>query len=207
MKDQQCFIEHSKFYMTPYPNFIWFIHKYSMSIILADMRPQPYIVQQPEAIVALRGDNVSLVCIAATTSDAELTVVWRKDTKQLKDANPLNIASKGPGDINEFTSVLSLPNVNDDNQGRYQCVFINEFGKVSTRKVKVTVHGKMTVLLQTNKKRWLVVFIHFCPFFHKCTKYTLGWGLRGLSKDLCSFLQINKKVIFLYTIHHFSKLA
>lgn len=108
--------------------------------LVCDMRPQPYIVQQPEAIVALRGDNVSLVCIAATTSDAELTVVWRKDTKQLKDANPLNIASKGPGDINEFTSVLSLPNVNDDNQGRYQCVFINEFGKASTRKVKVTVH-------------------------------------------------------------------
>lgn len=111
-------------------------------MIVAEERPSPYIIQQPETTVALRGDNVSLVCVAATTSDSEFMVVWKKDNRPLRDATPLNVIGRGLGKTLEFTSVLSLPNVDNDDQGRYQCVFTNEFGSDYTKKAKVTVHGK-----------------------------------------------------------------
>ena len=56
----------------------WYVCVY---LFFTDDHPQPFIVRQPETVVALRGDNVSLVCTAASSSDSPVRFAWKKDNK------------------------------------------------------------------------------------------------------------------------------
>ena len=63
----------------------------------------------------------------------------------MPDIKMLNFESQGDGNNREFTTVLRLTNIQDEDQGRYQCVISNHFGSIYSRKAKVTVHGKLVV--------------------------------------------------------------
>lgn len=48
----------------------------------------------------------------------------------------------GDSNISQFTSVLTLMEVDDAVEGKYQCIISNHLGSVHSRKAQITVYGK-----------------------------------------------------------------
>lgn len=46
------------------------------------------------------------------------------------------------GNFTVLTSFLNIHNIQDEDEGRYQCVISNNFGSVYSNKARITVHGK-----------------------------------------------------------------
>uniref|UniRef100_A0A3Q0RY58 Leucine rich repeats and immunoglobulin like domains 2 n=1 Tax=Amphilophus citrinellus TaxID=61819 RepID=A0A3Q0RY58_AMPCI len=101
--------------------------------------PKPRITTHPETSVALRGNNVTLSCIASSSSDSPMTTAWRKDGEVLYDAEVQNYARYQEGEL-IYTTVLHLLNVNFTDEGRYQCVVSNHFGSNYSNRAKLTVN-------------------------------------------------------------------
>uniref|UniRef100_A0A7N9AXT2 Leucine-rich repeats and immunoglobulin-like domains 2 n=1 Tax=Mastacembelus armatus TaxID=205130 RepID=A0A7N9AXT2_9TELE len=106
---------------------------------VCDDFPKPQITTHPETSVALRGNNVTLSCIASSSSDSPMTTAWRKDGEVLYDAEVQNYAQYQEGEV-VYTSVLHLLNVNFTDEGRYQCVVSNHFGSNYSNRAKLTVN-------------------------------------------------------------------
>ncbi|XP_041459395.1 leucine-rich repeats and immunoglobulin-like domains protein 3 [Lytechinus variegatus] len=109
-------------------------------VFTCDDRLKPFIIREPETTVSLKNDNVSLICTAGSTSDVPVTLLWKKDKAIMEDANPIYFERLNPNGVNEYTSVLSLSHIKEENQGRYQCIISNEFGVTYSKKARVTVH-------------------------------------------------------------------
>ncbi|XP_069489459.1 leucine-rich repeats and immunoglobulin-like domains protein 2 [Ambystoma mexicanum] len=115
---------------------------------VCDDFPKPQIRLHPETTVALKGMNVTLTCIAASSSDSPMSTTWRKDNELLYDAEVENFAryqQKG-AEVLEYTTVLHLFNVNFTDEGKYQCVVTNHFGSNYSSKAKLTVNELPTFL-------------------------------------------------------------
>ncbi|CAN9511938.1 unnamed protein product [Ophioblennius macclurei] len=106
---------------------------------VCDDFPKPRITTHPETSVALRGNNVTLSCIASSSSDSPMTTAWRKDGEVLYDAEVQNYARYQEGEL-IYTTVLHLLNVNFTDEGRYQCVVSNHFGSNYSNRAKLTVN-------------------------------------------------------------------
>ncbi|XP_034021725.1 leucine-rich repeats and immunoglobulin-like domains protein 2 isoform X2 [Thalassophryne amazonica] len=106
---------------------------------VCDDFPKPWITTHPETTVALRGNNVTLSCIASSSSDSRMTTAWRKDGEVLYDAEIQNYARYQEGEL-IYTTVLHLLNVNFTDEGRYQCVVSNHFGSNYSNRAKLTVN-------------------------------------------------------------------
>uniref|UniRef100_A0A3Q4MKA1 Leucine-rich repeats and immunoglobulin-like domains 2 n=1 Tax=Neolamprologus brichardi TaxID=32507 RepID=A0A3Q4MKA1_NEOBR len=106
---------------------------------VCDDFPKPQITTHPETSVALRGNNVTLSCIASSSSDSPMTTAWRKDGEVLYDAEVENYARYQEGEL-IYTTVLHLLNVNFTDEGRYQCVVSNHFGSNYSNRAKLTVN-------------------------------------------------------------------
>uniref|UniRef100_A0A672G7F6 Ig-like domain-containing protein n=1 Tax=Salarias fasciatus TaxID=181472 RepID=A0A672G7F6_SALFA len=106
---------------------------------VCDDFPKPQITTHPETSVALRGNNVTLSCIASSSSDSPMTTAWRKDGEVLYDAEVQNYARYQEGEL-IYTTVLHLLNVNFTDEGRYQCVVSNHFGSNYSNRAKLTVN-------------------------------------------------------------------
>lgn len=108
--------------------------------------PRPIISQFPKDFIALRGDNVTLACVAqASTEGDQPRFFWRKDNELLVNFDIETRVSVIGGDgkggaIHNVTSLLKLPNVTDEDSGSYQCVVRNHFGASYSRRAKVQVH-------------------------------------------------------------------
>lgn len=96
--------------------------------------------------MALRGINVTLSCVASSSSDSPMTTAWRKDGEVLYDAEVQNYARYQEGEL-IYTTVLHLLNVNFTDEGRYQCVVSNHFGSNYSNRAKLTVNGERECLL------------------------------------------------------------
>uniref|UniRef100_A0A669BW92 Leucine rich repeats and immunoglobulin like domains 2 n=1 Tax=Oreochromis niloticus TaxID=8128 RepID=A0A669BW92_ORENI len=114
---------------------------------VCDDFPKPQITTHPETSVALRGNNVTLSCIASSSSDSPMTTAWRKDGEVLYDAEVENYARYQEGEL-IYTTVLHLLNVNFTDEGRYQCVVSNHFGSNYSNRAKLTVN-EMPSFLKT----------------------------------------------------------
>lgn len=114
--------------------------KLQMSYILTDDFPKPHITTHPETTVALRGNNVTLICVAYSSSDLQMTPAWRKDGEVLHDPELQNYAQYQEGEL-IYTTMLHLLNVNFTDEGRYQCVVSNHFGSDYSNRAKLTVNG------------------------------------------------------------------
>uniref|UniRef100_A0A8C5X2B0 Leucine rich repeats and immunoglobulin like domains 2 n=1 Tax=Malurus cyaneus samueli TaxID=2593467 RepID=A0A8C5X2B0_9PASS len=109
---------------------------------VCDNFPKPQIRVHPETTVALRGSNVTLMCIAVSSSDSPMATAWRKDSEVLYDAEVENFAryQQQSGEVLEYTTVLHLFNVNFTDEGKYQCIVTNHFGSNYSSKAKLTVN-------------------------------------------------------------------
>uniref|UniRef100_A0A3P9K8F4 Leucine-rich repeats and immunoglobulin-like domains 3 n=1 Tax=Oryzias latipes TaxID=8090 RepID=A0A3P9K8F4_ORYLA len=109
--------------------------------------PKPQITVQPETQSALKGNNVTFLCTAASSSDSPMTFAWKKDNEVLNDAEIHNHAHLrvqgrvgGETEVTEYTSTLQLRTVDFSSEGKYQCVISNHFGSSYSTKAKLTVH-------------------------------------------------------------------
>ncbi|KAM6928057.1 leucine-rich repeats and immunoglobulin-like domains protein 2 [Xenentodon cancila] len=106
---------------------------------ICDDFPKPQISTHPETSVVLRGNNVTLSCVASSSSDSPMTTAWRKDGEVLYDAEVQNYARYQEGEL-IYTTVLHLLNVNFTDEGRYQCVVSNHFGSNYSNRAMLTVN-------------------------------------------------------------------
>ncbi|XP_061582890.1 leucine-rich repeats and immunoglobulin-like domains protein 2 [Cololabis saira] len=106
---------------------------------VCDDFPKPRISTHPETSVVLRGNNVTLSCVASSSSDSPMTTAWRKDGEVLYDAEVQNYARYQEGEL-IYTTVLHLLNVNFTDEGRYQCVVSNHFGSNYSNRAMLTVN-------------------------------------------------------------------
>ncbi|XP_061148076.1 leucine-rich repeats and immunoglobulin-like domains protein 2 [Syngnathus typhle] len=106
---------------------------------VCDDFPEPRITTHPETSVALRGNNVTLSCVALSSSDSPMSTAWRKDGEMLYDAEVQNHGRYQDGEL-IYTTVLHLLNVDFTAEGRYQCVVSNHFGANYSNKAKLTVN-------------------------------------------------------------------
>uniref|UniRef100_G3NLW1 Leucine-rich repeats and immunoglobulin-like domains 2 n=1 Tax=Gasterosteus aculeatus aculeatus TaxID=481459 RepID=G3NLW1_GASAC len=111
----------------------------SPELFVCDDFPKPRIATHPETYVAMRGNNVTLSCVASSSSDSPMTTAWRKDGEVLYDAEVQNYAQYQEGELT-YTTVLHLLNVNFTDEGRYQCVVSNHFGSNYSNRAKLTVN-------------------------------------------------------------------
>ena len=112
--------------------------------------PKPYIIQQPETQISLRGDNLTLFCRAASTSPSNMTFKWKLDSEILKNVDEKehcrgnrcveNLAHTFDGKGREITSKLHLRNLSYDDAGKYQCLVSNAFGGTYSEKADITVY-------------------------------------------------------------------
>lgn len=103
--------------------------------------PKPQILMQsPENQVALKGQNITLVCKAATASASRLEFQWRKEQKFLSDVETEVTEQVEPNDVVVFTSYLHLRNIQNKDEGRYQCVIRNQFGSVYSNQSNISVY-------------------------------------------------------------------
>uniref|UniRef100_A0A8C6LP31 Leucine rich repeats and immunoglobulin like domains 2 n=1 Tax=Nothobranchius furzeri TaxID=105023 RepID=A0A8C6LP31_NOTFU len=106
---------------------------------VCDDFPKPQITAHPETFVALRSNNVTLSCVASSSSNSPMTTAWRKDGEVLYDAEVENYARYQEGEL-IYTALLHLLNVNFTDEGRYQCVVSNHFGSNYSNRAKLTVN-------------------------------------------------------------------
>ncbi|XP_029550213.1 leucine-rich repeats and immunoglobulin-like domains protein 2 isoform X1 [Salmo trutta] len=111
----------------------------SLEEFVCDDFPKPRITEHPETATALRGTNVTLSCLASSSSDSPMTTAWRKDGEVLYNAEVQNYARYQEGEL-VYTTVLHLLNVNFTDEGRYQCVVSNHFGANYSNRAKLTVN-------------------------------------------------------------------
>lgn len=123
------------------------VHAISPDNFVCDDFPKPHITEHPETSVALRGNNVTLSCVASSSSDSPMTTAWRKDGEVLYDAKVQNYARYQDAEL-IYTTVLHLLNVNFTDEGRYQCVVSNHFGSNYSNRAKLTVN-EMPSFLKT----------------------------------------------------------
>ncbi|MEQ2291471.1 Leucine-rich repeats and immunoglobulin-like domains protein 2, partial [Ameca splendens] len=106
---------------------------------VCDDFPKPRITTHPETSVALRSNNMTLSCIASSSSDSPMATAWRKDGEVLYDAEVENYARYQGGQL-IYTTVLHLLNVNFTDEGLYQCVVSNHFGSNYSNRAKLTIN-------------------------------------------------------------------
>ncbi|KAJ3602044.1 hypothetical protein NHX12_029804, partial [Muraenolepis orangiensis] len=107
--------------------------------LVCDDFPKPRISTHPETAVALRGTNVTLSCVASSSSDLPMATAWRKDGEVLYDGQVENYARYQRGEL-RYTTVLHLLTVNFTDEGRYQCVVTNHFGSNYSHRARLTVN-------------------------------------------------------------------
>ena len=103
--------------------------------------PKPHISAHPETATALRGTNVTLSCVASSSSDSPMATAWRKDGEVLYDGQVENYARYQQGELS-YTTVLHLLSVNFTDEGLYQCVVTNHFGSNYSHRARLTVNGE-----------------------------------------------------------------
>ena len=59
----------------------------------------------------------------------------------MRDAEVANTASTNTGEVTKYTTRLHIANIQDDGEGRYQCIISNKLGATYSHKAQITVLG------------------------------------------------------------------
>jgi Leucine-rich repeat (LRR) protein len=110
---------------------------------------KPYLIDDfklfgDKPLTALKGDNMTLSCKAASSSPTPMQFQWRKDNQIMNTSIDRlfseTFANLKNGNLTEYTGNLHLTNIEDEDEGRYQCIASNNFGAVYTHKIRINVH-------------------------------------------------------------------
>lgn len=110
-----------------------------LSNFTCDDFPKPNIVEHPKMQTALRGNNVTLYCKAASSADLPMTFQWKKDNVDIKPVNVKQFVRSNDGKGTEQSSEFTLINITQSDAGKYQCVVSNEYGTTYSVKSKLQV--------------------------------------------------------------------
>ncbi|KAH7947869.1 hypothetical protein HPB52_016419 [Rhipicephalus sanguineus] len=105
--------------------------------------PKPQILlQSPENQVALKGQNITLVCKAATASSSRLEFQWRKEQKVIGTDRYISYIRSALINCGRLIAdfYLHLRNIQNKDEGRYQCVIRNQFGSVYSNQSNISVY-------------------------------------------------------------------
>lgn len=101
---------------------------------------KPRLTQEPAVeIMALKGSNITLSCIAMSSSPSLMTFQWKKDNADLNDATINNRRIAQDGKNIELESQLNITRVQQTDAGKYQCAVSNTFGTTYSQKSSITV--------------------------------------------------------------------
>lgn len=117
------------------------ISNITASNLTCDELPKPRLIDEPASeIMALKGKNVTLNCKALSSSNSNMTFLWRKDNEELINPNVQVISRADPdGRSIETSSELNLFFVDNSHAGRYQCVVSNSYGTTYSQKSIISV--------------------------------------------------------------------
>lgn len=117
------------------------VFEISHTEMLCESSPKPVIVKEPHTKITLKGENVTLECQARTSDKSEMKFHWRKDGRLLlSPRHPTRNYRIRQGNFTVSTSILNIRNIQDEDEGHYQCVVSNTFGSVYSNKSHITVH-------------------------------------------------------------------
>lgn len=88
--------------------------------------------------MALKNANISLSCRAMSNSPSAMKVYWKKDNKELVNAN-ISTRTLNEKRNTEIISVLNIYNVQHADAGIYQCIVSNNFGATYSQKTNISV--------------------------------------------------------------------
>ncbi|KAH8297409.1 hypothetical protein KR044_011421, partial [Drosophila immigrans] len=115
--------------------------------------PKPVIHKEPSNMLAVKGANITLECIASSPAAAsmaaadELKIKWRHDNQHVLERQSTHDGAMTETQIhhdqttNQTTiyGYLRLSNVSYESAGRYQCVVSNAFGTTYAQKFKISI--------------------------------------------------------------------
>ncbi|EDW31947.1 GL10699 [Drosophila persimilis] len=122
-------------------------------LICADS-PKPKLKQEPDNMLAVKGANITLECIASSPTAAslaaadELKIKWRHDNQHIQERpGALHDGASTETQIHHDQSTnqtsiygyLRLTNVTYESAGRFQCVVSNAFGTTYAQKFKISI--------------------------------------------------------------------
>lgn len=106
--------------------------------LMCNDSPNPRIVEEPLAQLAVRGKNVTLNCTAVASS--EMFFKWKRDNFELSPRHIVTELTLQPlTNITVGTSKLIMTDISPENAGKYQCIVSNLFGTSYSQKVKIGV--------------------------------------------------------------------
>jgi hypothetical protein len=110
-------------------------------VLLTDDFPKPRLLEEPKKQVTIKGENITLVCRASSSSVSPMTFQWRKDNVELQTPT-VQTARMVDGKISEHKSELQLFNISHNDAGKYQCIASNVHGTTYSQKSKISVLSK-----------------------------------------------------------------
>lgn len=113
-----------------------------------DGSQKPEILESPETKIALKGQNLTLICKAVSASGTTLEFQWRKEQKLFSEGETELFASAEPGARSVFTNYLHLRNIQNKDEGHYQCVIRDKFGSVYSNQSYIRVYVYPTFVKQ-----------------------------------------------------------
>lgn len=125
-------------------------------LLIIDDLLKPRLTQEPDLeIMALKGGNISLSCIAMSSSPSPMTFQWKKDNVDLTDAVIINKRIAQDGKNTEMESQLNISKVQLSAAGKYQCVVSNTFGTTYSQKSSITVLSTFALYIVYNESNFV----------------------------------------------------
>lgn len=120
---------------------MYYFKTYLTYFSVSDELPKPRLIEEPDpAIMALKGQNITLQCKAMSSSSEPMNIVWKKDMVELVNQSVV-VSSRidKDGKSTETSSRLDLKSVDNSHAGKYQCVASNGYGTTYSQKSTISV--------------------------------------------------------------------
>lgn len=100
---------------------------------------KPVILESPRSTVGNKGENITLVCVAGVTGNSPPSFTWTKNKERLPESL-YEVRATRDGEVNRYTSTLTLRNLRHSSGEAYQCIVSNEFGRDFSQKAYINVY-------------------------------------------------------------------
>lgn len=107
---------------------------------------KPKITEEPKTQVAIKGANLTLTCIATSSSLSHFTISWKRDNIDLStDMYAVLYNTSDVLNNSMVVSELKIMHVDKDIAGKYQCIASNEYGSTFSSRSRISVASKLNV--------------------------------------------------------------